>query len=143
MHQMIDAVMYYVHTKSNIYVRVYTVEPPNKGHFGTVISSLKRLSLIGRSKMYCNYRERISWDLQLCPCREIVLAYFRESTIRDSSLLHFYVYHVLLMLSPFYKYLLNQLLHRTCMFIQRLRISTNVPLLGITTFRMGQVYMPY
>ena len=45
-----------------------TVESLNKGHFGTVILSfVSRLSFIGKSKIYWNYREKILWDLKLCP----------------------------------------------------------------------------
>ena len=51
-----------------IYIYIYTVESPNKGHFGTVILSfVRRLSFIGRFKMYWNYRKKTFWDLKLCP----------------------------------------------------------------------------
>ena len=44
------------------------MESLNKGHFGTVILSfVRRLYLIGQSKMYWNNRENIFWDLKLCP----------------------------------------------------------------------------
>ena len=40
---------------------ICTVESPNKGHFGTdILSFVKRFSLIGKFKMYWNYRENIS-----------------------------------------------------------------------------------
>ena len=51
-----------------------TVESPNKGHFGTVILSfVRRLSLIGKSKMYWNYREKYFRTTSCVLCRGIVL----------------------------------------------------------------------
>ena len=50
------------------YVYMYNaVENPNTGHFGTVFVLGKEVVLFGRSKMYWDYKEKISWDLQLCP----------------------------------------------------------------------------
>jgi hypothetical protein len=46
----------------------HTVEPPNKGHFGTTLFVLcKEAVLFGRLKMYYNYREDVFWDLKSCP----------------------------------------------------------------------------
>ena len=45
-----------------------TVEPLNKGHFGTALFVLcKEVVLIGRSKMHKSYREELFWDPKLCP----------------------------------------------------------------------------
>ena len=55
----------------NIYrqtTMIATVEPLNKGHFGTALFVLcKEVVLFGRLKMYKNYREELFWDLKLCP----------------------------------------------------------------------------
>ena len=51
---------------------LYTVEPPNKGHFGTninsaVLSLVERLSSSRRFSMYENHREDNILRLEQCP----------------------------------------------------------------------------
>ena len=45
-----------------------TVEPMNKGHFGTALFVLcKEVVLFGRLETYKHYMEELFWDLKLCP----------------------------------------------------------------------------
>ena len=50
------------------YIIYLTVEPLNKGHFGTNLFVLcKEIVLFGRLKTYKNYIRELFWDLKLCP----------------------------------------------------------------------------
>ena len=81
------------------YVCMYTVESLNEGSFGTIILSfVRRLSSIEKSKMYWNYREKTFWDLKLYPCREIIVL-ISERPLSEIPLYihtHRYVYHTYL-----------------------------------------------
>ena len=45
-----------------------TAVSSDKEHFGTASLVLsKEVALFGRLKIYWNYRERMFWDLKLCP----------------------------------------------------------------------------
>ena len=84
---------------------IYTVEPPNKGHFGDNINSadlsfVERLSSLRRFKMYYNYiGKQIFGTLPCVLCREVyytVSIYLGGSTIgliASNDILCIYMYH--------------------------------------------------